>query len=153
MAFYSTKTYGHDLGISCAFRQWRADHSHCQYLHGYALSFKFTFGCADLDGRQWVQDFGGFKELKQELVDTFDHKTVIAQDDPLLEDFRKMAQLGALELTVLEHVGCERFAEYAFNLADRWLAHLHPLDRNPRVWVESCEVSEHGANSAIYTKD
>ena len=25
------------------FRQWRAKHSHCQYIHGYAMEFKVTF--------------------------------------------------------------------------------------------------------------
>ena len=33
----STKTYGHEEGLSCCFRQWRATHSHCRLLHGYAL--------------------------------------------------------------------------------------------------------------------
>lgn len=31
--YQSTKTYGHDRGFSCAFRQWRAD-SHCRLIHG-----------------------------------------------------------------------------------------------------------------------
>ena len=31
--FLSTKTYGHDLGLSAAFRQWRAE-SHCRLIHG-----------------------------------------------------------------------------------------------------------------------
>ena len=39
----STKTYGHEEGLSCCFRQWRATHSHCRLLHGYALSFRLTF--------------------------------------------------------------------------------------------------------------
>ena len=30
-------------GYSTAFRQWRATHSHCQYIHGYALKFKVWF--------------------------------------------------------------------------------------------------------------
>lgn len=42
LVYRSTKTYGHNAGLSCAFRQWKAN-SHCKYLHGYALSFKFVF--------------------------------------------------------------------------------------------------------------
>ena len=42
MGWQVTKTYGHDLGLSCCFRQWGAS-SHCRFLHGYALSFSFTF--------------------------------------------------------------------------------------------------------------
>ena len=41
MAKYrSTKTYKH-LG-PVAYRQWRAD-SHCNLIHGYALTFHFEF--------------------------------------------------------------------------------------------------------------
>jgi 6-pyruvoyltetrahydropterin/6-carboxytetrahydropterin synthase len=149
MPHFSTKTYSHDLGISCAFRQWRAEHSHCQYLHGYALSFKFIFGCDHLDDKNWVQDFGGLKLLKERLMESFDHKTVVAEDDPLLGKFHELEQLGMLQLTVLPSVGCEKFAEYAYDLASKTIAEL---DSNMlgRVWVVNCEVAEHGSNSAIY---
>ena len=36
--YRSTKTYGNERGLSCAFRQWRAD-SHCNLIHGYSLGF------------------------------------------------------------------------------------------------------------------
>jgi 6-pyruvoyltetrahydropterin/6-carboxytetrahydropterin synthase len=42
MIHRATKTYGDDLGLSVAFRQWRAD-SHCRYLHGYAIGVRLTF--------------------------------------------------------------------------------------------------------------
>ena len=72
--YLSTKTYGHNIGLSAVFRQPHADHSHCRFLHGYSLAFKFTFGCDDLDHRNWCVDFGGLKPLKQWLEDSFDHK-------------------------------------------------------------------------------
>ena len=62
--YYSTKTYGHEEGLSCMFRQPLATHSHCSLLHGYALSFSFKFGCDGLDDKNWVVDFGNLKELK-----------------------------------------------------------------------------------------
>ena len=37
--FKSTKLFD---GYSVAFRQW-TKHSHCQYLHGYAMKFKVAF--------------------------------------------------------------------------------------------------------------
>ena len=52
--YNSTKTYGHDVGLSCSFRQWRAQ-SHCSKVHGYALSVKFTFAAEKLDERNWVR--------------------------------------------------------------------------------------------------
>jgi 6-pyruvoyltetrahydropterin/6-carboxytetrahydropterin synthase len=58
MTYYSTKTYGHNIGLACVFRQPNADHSHCHLLHGYSLAFKFTFGCKELDDKNWAVDFG-----------------------------------------------------------------------------------------------
>ena len=69
--YYSTKTYGHEEGLSCMFRQPLATHSHCSLLHGYALSFSFKFGCENLDDKNWVVDFGDLKELKAWLKDSY----------------------------------------------------------------------------------
>ena len=62
--FTSTKVFD---GFSCCFRQWKATTTHCQYLHGYGVSFKVWFE-GDLDERNWVWDFGGMKELKPKLM-------------------------------------------------------------------------------------
>ena len=64
--------YGHDIGLSCAFRQPNAD-SHCKYIHGYSLSFNFVFTCLHLDENNWVVDFGSLKSLKNWLQETFDN--------------------------------------------------------------------------------
>ena len=86
MAYYSTKTYGHNIGLSAVFRQPNADHSHCHLLHGYSLQFKFTFGCSKLDNKNWAVDFGGLKKVKAWLEDNFDHKLCIDKDDPMKDD-------------------------------------------------------------------
>ena len=140
--YKSTKTYGHNLGLSSTFRQWRAK-SHCSFLHGYALQFKFTFQAAYLDERNWVVDFGSLKRLKMKLEDTFDHKMIVAQDDPLLSKFKEIAKAGGSDIRVVQAVGCEAFAELAFYYAES-------VVDNDRVQVVSCECSEHGANSAIF---
>jgi len=146
MTWQSTKTYGHEEGITACFRQWRADHSHCRFMHGYALSFKLTFESFDLDDRGWVMDFGGLKPVKAWIKDTFDHKTVIAADDPQLDTFRQLDDAGLIQLVVLEGgVGCERFAEHVGKWVSAWLADHHPHVRCIRV-----ECREHGANSAIW---
>lgn len=148
MPYLSTKTYGHNIGLSCCFRQWRATHSHCSKLHGYALQFKFIFEADFLDGRHWVIDFGGLKELKHKLELTFDHKLAVAEDDPNLEQFVKMQQDGLCDLVIMPAVGCEKFAELAYGYAVQMLI---DTNQSRRVRVVSCEVSEHGANSAIFT--
>lgn len=147
MPHYSTKTYGHNIGLSAVFRQPHADHSHCKYLHGYSLAFKFTFGCSGLDNKNWAVDFGGLKPLKQWLEDTFDHKTVIDENDPHLNDFRILETKGLCQITVLDGVGAEKFAEHAWRFADQLIRE----QTDGRCWCESAECSEHGANSAIYT--
>lgn len=145
--YRSTKTYGHNAGFSTAFRQWRAD-SHCRYLHGYPLSFKFEFGSNELDVRNWVVDFGSLKSLKGILEDTFDHKTVVSEDDPEMEWFQEAARRGIIDLVVLPAGGCEKFAEFVFDVTEQW---LRDAGYSPRCSLISVEVREHEGNSAIYT--
>jgi 6-pyruvoyltetrahydropterin/6-carboxytetrahydropterin synthase len=144
--FRSTKTYGHELGLSAVFRQWRAD-SHCNQLHGYALSFRFEFESEDLDDKNWVVDFGGLSKLRKALEAKFDHKLLVAQDDPKLDEILLLQALGIADIEIVEAVGCEMFARLAYDLAT---AVLDDLGYIPRARVASVECSEHGANSAIY---
>lgn len=173
--FYSTKTYGNDRGLSCCFRQWRATHSHCSLLHGYSLGIKLIFECDTLDEKNWGMDFGGLKDFKAWADNMFDHTTVIAHDDPLLDRFKEMAgwstnpehdgntdrvqtepyrRNGVCDLRIVEGVGCELFAKMCYDKMD-WLLkngnHRYPL--NPTVRIKSVEVFEHAGNSATYEGD
>ncbi len=148
MTYYSTKTYGHNIGLSAVFRQPNADHSHCHLLHGYSLAFKFTFGCRDLDNKNWAVDFGGLKPLKAWLEDQFDHKLCLDINDPHLEKFKELEKLDLAEIRLSDGVGAEKFAEHAFRFADN----LITVKTDGRCFVESVECMEHGANSAIYSK-
>lgn len=143
---YSTKRYGHDIGLSAVFRQPKADHSHCHLLHGYSLAFTFTFACRELDEKNWVVDFGGLKQLKNWLEDSFDHKVVVDSADPKIDILYMLEQQGLAELTVMEGVGAEKFAEHAYNFADNLVYEMS----GGRCWCVKVEVAEHGANSAIY---
>ena len=149
MAYYSTKTYGHNIGLSACFRQPHADHSHCRFLHGYSLAFKFTFGCSNLDNKNWAVDFGGLKPLKQWLEDNFDHKTAIDKDDPYMHKFMELQELDLAEIVVMDGVGAEKFAEHAFNFADNLIREA----TGNRCYCVRVECAEHGANSAIYEAD
>jgi len=143
---YSTKRYGHDIGLSAVFRQPKADHSHCHLLHGYSLAFTFTFACRELDEKNWVVDFGGLKQLKNWLEDSFDHKVVVDSSDPKIDILYMLEQQGLAELTVMDGVGAEKFAEHAYNFADNLVFEM----TNGRCWCVKVEVAEHGSNSAIY---
>ena len=142
---FSTKTYGHNIGLSACFRQPKA-HSHCKYLHGYALQFKFTFGCENLDERNWVVDFGGLKPLKAWLEETFDHKVVIDVNDPKKDDLLLLQTQGLASIVQLEGVGVEKFAEHAWRKADELVKQM----TDNRCRCVRVECAEHGANSAIY---
>lgn len=143
--FQSTKVI--ELG-SAAFRQWKASHSHCQYVHGYQLKAKFWFCCSELDDKNWAADFGDLKDLKAHLQDTFDHKLLIASDDPCLDEFILLEKKGAVQLSIFENgVGIERAAEYCFNAASEFIKNKY----GDRVWVDKVEVFEHEDNSAIFS--
>ena len=143
---YSTKHYGHNIGLSAVFRQPNADHSHCHLLHGYSLAFTFTFACKELDNKNWVVDFGGLKQLKAWLEDSFDHKLVVDKKDPALSTMIELEARGLAEVRVFDGVGAEKFAEHAYEFADNLVYEI----TNGRCWCEKVEVAEHGANSAIY---
>ena len=141
----STKTYGNDRGLSCCFRQWRAD-SHCNLLHGYSLGFRFVFEADTLDDRNWVYDFGNCKWIKQFLEEHFDHTLVISSDDPQLGIFKELSDRKLANLKVIHGVGCEKFSEFVYN----YVAPEVIKNTEGRVKLKSVEVFEHGANSAIY---
>ena len=141
----STKTYGNEVGLSCCFRQWRAD-SHCNKLHGYSLGFRFTFETETLDERNWVYNFGGCKWIKEYLQDEFDHKLVVAKDDPKRERILQLLNFNIADVNVMDDVGCEKFAEMVYN----YVAPKIEKETKGRVSLFSVECFEHGANSAIY---
>jgi len=149
--FYSTKTYGNDRGLSCAFRQWRSTHSHCSLIHGYSIGIKLIFECDTLDERNWVMDFGGLTEFKAWTEHMFDHTLCVAEDDP---EFQTLMLLDGniADIRVVPAVGCERFAEMCYNkmseILNQQIAEGTALNKTVRV--KSAEVFEHGANSAIY---
>lgn len=144
--YQSTKTFTPACGLSAAFRQHRAE-SHCKFIHGYALGIKITFEAAELDVRNWVVDFGSLKTLKDWIERTFDHKLLIAQDDPWKDELSSLAGLGIADTVIVEATGCEAFAEMIYEGAVIW---LKDNGYTPRCRVVQVEVFEHGANSAIY---
>jgi 6-pyruvoyltetrahydropterin/6-carboxytetrahydropterin synthase len=141
-----TKHYGHELGLSCVFRQWRAA-SHCALLHGYALAFTFVFEASALDKNGWVVDYGNLSSLKSWLRSMFDHTLMIAKGDPHISALTLLGELGVANHVVLnDGVGCEAFAKLAYSQA----VHVVRQLTGGRVRVVSCTVHEHGANSATY---
>lgn len=145
----STKTYCHNIGLSCCFRQWRAK-SHCRFLHGYALEVRVEFATEELDVNKWVVDFGGLKSFKTVLEQNFDHKLLIAFDDPDYEKLQALAAMDLAQTVAVQATGCEAFAEMIHTLAKQWLIENSYW---PRVRVHKVEVREHAGNSAMYMEN
>jgi len=149
--FTSTKVFD---GFSTVFRQWKAETTHCKYLHGYGISFKLWFE-GQLDQRNWVWDFGGMKRAKgkidgrtpKEWMDyMFDHTVVMATDDPHLETFRDLDKQGIIQLREVPATGAERFAQFIYDKVNPFIMD----ETNGRVKIAKVEFREHGKNSAIY---
>ena len=149
--FVSTKVYD---GFSTVFRQWKAETTHCKYLHGYGISFKVWFE-GELDERNWVWDFGSAKRSKT-LIDgktpkewmsyMFDHTMIIAEDDPYKQAFEEMGTAGVAQVRILPAVGAEKFAEYVYEKLNNWVVE----ESEGRVKVAQVEFREHEKNNALY---
>jgi 6-pyruvoyltetrahydropterin/6-carboxytetrahydropterin synthase len=105
-----------------------------------------VFEASDLDERNWVVDFGSLKSFKGWLEDTFDHKLLIAEDDPKRSLLATMDFEGCADIRVLPALGMEQFARMIYEYLEGWL-----IDNgySPRVTLAEVEVKEHGANSAF----
>jgi 6-pyruvoyltetrahydropterin/6-carboxytetrahydropterin synthase len=149
--FQSTKLFD---GFSTVFRQWKAEGTHCRFLHGYGVSFRVWFE-GELDERNWVWDFGGMKRAKGTIDGMnpkawmdhmFDHTTIVAEDDPGLNGFRTMNELGIIQLRVIPATGAEQFAKYVFEKLNTFIQE----ETDGRVSVVRVEFMEHSKNTAIY---
>lgn len=149
MPYFSSKRFG---PISTGHRQWR-DNGHCAYLHGYGRTMKVIFGASELDDKSWVVDFGGLKDFKKWLEGEWDHRMLIASNDPELPLFKELHARGIIDLNVMDASkgygpGIEASCKYVYD-------HLNEIitrESNGRCWVESVEIWEHETNSAMYVR-
>ena len=141
-------------GFSTVFRQWKAETTHCKFIHGYGISFKVYFE-GELDERNWVWDFGGMKRAKtqidgkspKEWMDyMFDHTLIIAEDDPYLKAFEQMSEAGVAQIRIIPAMGAEKFAEYIYNKLNDFVK----TETQNRVKVTKVKFMEHGKNAAYY---
>ena len=151
--FQSSKVFD---GFSTVFRQWKAETTHCRFVHGYGISFKVYFE-GDLDERNWVWDFGGMKRAKtqidgkspKEWMDyMFDHTLIVAEDDPFIKAFQQMGDAGVEQVRVIPATGAEKFAEYIYNKLNKFV----DTETNGRVRVTKVKFMEHGKNAACYVE-
>ena len=152
--FQSSKVFD---GFSTVFRQWKAETTHCRFVHGYGISFKVYFE-GDLDERNWVWDFGGMKRAKTQIDGKspkeyfdfmFDHTLIVAEDDPFKNAFIEMGEAGAAQVRIIPATGAEKFAEFIFNKVNPFVLE----ETDGRVRVTKVKFMEHGKNAAYYVED
>lgn len=147
LRYRSTKFFGPERGYAVAYRQWRAE-SHCNKIHGYALSFLFTFESDELDVRNWVVDFGSLRTLKDVLDEWFDHTCLVAEDDPEFATFKMLHDKKLIKMVLVGATGCEALAEWLYHYVNEiW---LKDNGYTPRCRCVNVEVRETPANSASY---
>ena len=151
--FQSSKIFD---GFSAVFRQWKAEDTHCRFIHGYGISFKVYFE-GELDHRNWVWDFGGMKRAKTKIDDMspkewmdymFDHTLLVAEDDPFLAAFKQMGDENVAQVRVIPASGAEKFAEYIYNKLNEFVI----AETEGRVKVTKVKFMEHGKNAAYYSE-
>jgi 6-pyruvoyltetrahydropterin/6-carboxytetrahydropterin synthase len=150
-SFKSTKVFDN---YSTCFRQWKAEETHCKFLHGYGVSVKVWFE-GELDKRNWVFDFGGFSRAEGTIDGMnpkvwmnwlLDHTTIVAEDDPYLEQFKEMWKDGIIQLRIIPATGAEQFAKYIYEKLNTFIQE----ETDGRVKIVQVEFREHEKNTAIY---
>jgi 6-pyruvoyltetrahydropterin/6-carboxytetrahydropterin synthase len=79
----------------------------------------------------------------------FDHTTIVAEDDPYLEQFKEMWKDGIIQLRVIPATGAEQFAKYIYEKLNTFIQE----ETDGRVKVAQVEFMEHSKNTAIYKEN
>ena len=147
MKFKSTKRFG---PITTGHRQWR-DKGHCSYIHGYGRYVRLTFEASKLDKCGWVMDFGVLRDIKRWIESEWDHNVLIAADDPLIPELKKLEEVGGIYLNILPdgyYPGIEESCRYLYDM-------INPMIKektNNRVEITRVEIWEHENNHAEYVR-
>lgn len=155
MSYQSTKKFG---PITTTHRNWHAAENEnrnsrkCSLIHGYSRYVEVTFQ-GELDNHGWVYDFGLCKEMKQLLEDNWDHKVLIASDDPELPYLLEAQERGLMDVTIMNILhgwtpAIEGSAKWCFDkfqeIVDKYT--------DGRVQIVKVQVWEHENNSASYVR-
>ena len=147
MKYKSSKRFG---PITTGHRQWR-DKGHCSYVHGYGRYVRLTFEATELDERGWVMDFGDLKDVKSWIESEWDHRTLIAADDPTIPELKTLEEVGGINLNILPEGYLPGIEESCRYLYDK----LNPVIQrktNNRVEITRVEIWETEKNQAEYVR-
>jgi 6-pyruvoyltetrahydropterin/6-carboxytetrahydropterin synthase len=130
--------------ISCGHRV-SGHESKCKYLHGHNYRIHFVVAAPELDKIGRVMDFSVIKsKLCMWLEDNWDHKTLIWEKDPLLNDLLKIT--GESIVTTTFNPTAENMAMHLVNNIA-----IKQLEDTGCVLIE-CRVEETRKCLATYKK-
>ena len=97
-------------------------------------------------------DFGGLKEVKNWLESEWDHRVLLAYDDPLIDDFKYLAESGGIDINILPKEygpGIEQSCKYVYDNISLIIKRI--TDDN--VWINKVKIFEHENNWAEYVSE
>ena len=161
-----SKTFG---PYSTIHRAWRAK-SHCHFLHGYGKKCRITFtknydGIAVSDSKilgenGWIIDFGGMEKIKNWFAENWDHKAILAYDDPLLLSkgdqpclADQLKEIGALDYVILPKEfknSTEHHCLWVHDAISRVITSEYNEDARAKVLIENVKIYEHEFNEAAF---
>lgn len=111
----------------------------CKNLHGHSYIFHLKCVSHDLDKLGRVIDFSVIKELMcQWLEDNWDHKLIIWEDDPWLDNLR---QIDPTVVSFPEHPTAENLAKYLVQVIGPRVFKDYPITLNEVIVEETSNCS------------
>jgi 6-pyruvoyltetrahydropterin/6-carboxytetrahydropterin synthase len=86
------------------------------------------------------------RPLKDQLEEWFDHKLLVAVDDPNYADLMKLQELGLAKITEVEATGCEALAAWLYEYINTIF--IPQYGEEDRIWCSRVEVRETPSNMA-----
>ncbi|MFP6855408.1 MAG: 6-carboxytetrahydropterin synthase [Opitutales bacterium] len=118
----------------------------CSRIHGHSWSITLTFGADEADEYGFIVDFGELHYLSDWIDEHLDHATMVASDDPRLDELQTLSDSGLLKLSLVHNASCEGIAKHLFETFDPMVAE----NTDGRAHLVSVELHEDSRNSALY---
>jgi len=115
----------------------------CKNFHGHNFVIKVKVGSKELDENDMVIDFSDLKKLVNEILDAFDHSTILNINDPAKEQF---FDLGYRIWLLDSDPTAEAFCKHLFHEISDALKNLAKRDVylvSVKIWENEDSVAEY----------
>lgn len=145
-----SRTYiTHRIGpISTGQRQWKAGNE-CHWAHGFGRIIELTFWVVQPDKEGVYVSGLDLTMIESWIREEWDHRILLQHDDPLIDQFRTLHELGGININVTPEKygpGLEQSCQFLYdNIKEK-------IEQRTwkRVGVESVRIWEHENYSATH---